>query len=57
MNLLTLIVVVFLVLLLIGGLPSWPHSQQMFGGSWGPSGIVAILLIIVVVYILMRGGL
>jgi hypothetical protein len=42
------ILLIFLVLLLIGALPSWPHSR-----NWGyyPSGglglIVAILLILV----------
>jgi len=44
------ILVVVLVLLLIGALPSWPHSR-----SWGyyPSGGLGLVLIILVVLLLM----
>lgn len=44
------ILVVVLVLLLIGALPSWPHSR-----SWGyyPSGGMGLVLIILVVLLLM----
>jgi hypothetical protein len=45
-----LILMVFLILLLIGAMPTWPHSRE-----WGyyPSGGVGLLLIIVVVLLLM----
>jgi Protein of unknown function (DUF3309) len=44
------ILAVVLVLLLIGALPSWPHSR-----SWGyyPSGGLGLVLIILVVLLLM----
>jgi hypothetical protein len=43
------VLIVILVLLLIGALPAWPYSV-----GWGPypSGIVAVLLIILVVLLL-----
>ena len=43
------ILLILLVLLLIGALPSWPHSK-----SWGyfPSGGLGIVLLIVVVLLL-----
>ena len=44
------ILLIILILLLIGALPSWPHSR-----SWGyyPSGGLGIVLVIVVVLLLM----
>lgn len=44
------ILLVILVLLLIGALPSWPHSA-----SWGyaPSGGLGLVLLVVVVLLLM----
>lgn len=41
-----LILVILLVVLLLGALPSWPYSRR-----WGysPSGLIAVLLIIVIV--------
>jgi membrane protein YdbS with pleckstrin-like domain len=43
------ILLVLLIVLLIGGIPVWPHSQ-----NWGyaPSGIVTVLLIILVILLL-----
>lgn len=40
------ILVVVLVLLLIGAIPSWPHSR-----SWGyaPSGLLGTILIVVLI--------
>jgi hypothetical protein len=45
-----LILLVLLVLLLIGMLPSWPHSR-----NWGyyPSGGLGAVLVIVMVLVLM----
>ena len=45
-----LILLIILVLVLVGALPSWPHSR-----SWGymPSGTVGLIVIIVVVMLLL----
>lgn len=40
------ILIVILILLLIGALPSWPHSSQW---GYGPSGILGTVLIIVLI--------
>jgi hypothetical protein len=44
------ILLILLVLLLIGALPSWPHSK-----SWGyyPSGGLGVVFLLVVVLLLM----
>jgi len=44
------IVIVVLVLLLIGALPSWPHSRD-----WGyyPSGGLSLIVVILVILLLM----
>jgi hypothetical protein len=44
------ILLIVLVLLLIGAIPTWPHSR-----SWGyyPSGGLGLILIIVLVLVLM----
>ena len=43
------ILLIVLILILVGALPSWPHSQ-----SWGyfPSGIVGILVVILLIMLL-----
>ena len=45
------ILLILLVLLLLGALPSWPHSR-----SWGyyPSGGLGLVLVIVLVLVLLR---
>ena len=45
-----LIVLIIVVLLVIGALPTWPHSA-----SWGyyPSGGVGLIVVVVVVLLLM----
>jgi Protein of unknown function (DUF3309) len=40
------ILVVILVLLLLGVVPAWPYSR---GWGYGPSGIVGILLVVLIV--------
>lgn len=47
---LSTILLIVLVLLLIGAIPSWPHSQ---GWGYGPSGILGVILVVVVVLALM----
>ncbi|HEX6733631.1 MAG TPA: DUF3309 family protein [Azonexus sp.] len=48
---LTTILLIVLVLLLIGALPSWPYSS-----SWGyaPSGILGTILIVLLILWLLR---
>jgi hypothetical protein len=45
-----LILLIILVLLLVGALPTWPHSSR-----WGyyPSGGIGIVLIIILILLLM----
>ena len=45
-----LIVLIIVILILVGVLPTWPHSR-----SWGrgPSGIVGVILLVVLVLFLM----
>ena len=44
------ILIILLILLLIGALPSWGYSR---GWGYGPSGLLGIVLIIVIVLLLM----
>jgi hypothetical protein len=44
------ILLIVLVLLLIGALPSWPHSRTW---GYGPSGGLGLVLVIVIVLLLM----
>ena len=46
-----LILLILLVLLLLGGLPTWRHSR-----NWGyrPSGILGVLLVVLVVLMLLQ---
>lgn len=43
------ILLIILILLLIGAIPSWPHSR---GWGYGPSGGLGLVVIIVVVLLL-----
>ena len=44
------ILLIVLIVLLIGAIPSWPHSRSW---GYGPSGGLGLVLIIVVVLLLM----
>jgi Protein of unknown function (DUF3309) len=44
------IVLIVLVLLLIGAIPTWPHSRSW---GYGPSGGLGLVLIIVLVLVLL----
>ena len=46
MSTLGIILLVILVLLLLGAIPSWPHSRSW---GYGPSGLFLVILIIVIV--------
>jgi hypothetical protein len=43
------ILIVVLILLLLGAVPTWPYST---GWGYGPSGVVSVLLIVVIVLLL-----
>jgi len=44
------ILLIVLILLLIGAIPSWPHSR---GWGYGPSGGIGLILLILLVLVLM----
>ena len=44
------ILLIVLILMLVGALPSWPHSKSW---GYGPSGGVGLILIILVVLLLL----
>lgn len=45
------VLIVILILLLLGALPTWPHSR-----SWGyaPSGGLGLIVVILIILVLMR---
>ena len=45
------ILLILLVLLLIGAIPSWPYSR---GWGYGPSGIFGVILLVILVLVLTR---
>jgi len=47
---LSLILLVFLILLLVGALPAWPYSR---GWGYYPSGVLTTVLVVVVVLALL----
>jgi hypothetical protein len=49
MSLATILLIV-LILMLIGAIPSWPHSRNW---GYGPSGGLGLVVIIVIVLLLM----
>lgn len=44
------ILLIVLILLLVGVIPSWPHSKSW---GYGPSGLLGVVLVIVIVLLLM----
>ncbi len=44
------ILLIVLVLLLIGAIPSWPHSR---GWGYAPSGGISLLLLILLILVLL----
>jgi hypothetical protein len=42
----TTILIIILILLLIGAIPSWRHSRSW---GYGPSGVLGIILVIVII--------
>ena len=46
-----LILLIILILLLIGAIPSWPYSR---GWGYGPSGGLGLLLLIIIILLLLK---
>ena len=44
------ILLIILILMLIGALPTWPHSS---GWGYGPSGALGTILLILIILILL----
>lgn len=44
------ILLIVLILMLIGAIPSWPHSRSW---GYGPSGGIGLIVVILVVLLLM----
>jgi hypothetical protein len=44
------ILLIVLILILVGVLPTWPHARSW---GYGPSGIVGVIVVIVVVLFLL----
>lgn len=44
------ILLIVLILMLIGVVPSWPHSK---GWGYGPSGALGLIVIVIVILLLM----
>jgi hypothetical protein len=44
------ILLIILILLLIGGIPAWPHSRNW---GYGPSGILGLLLVVLLVLLIL----
>jgi len=45
-----LILLIVLILILVGALPTWPHARSW---GYGPIGIVGVILVIVIVLFLL----
>ena len=45
------ILIIILVLMLVGALPTWPHSANW---GYGPSGGLGLILVIVLILVLLR---
>jgi len=44
------ILLIILVLLLVGALPTWPHSRSW---GYGPSGLLGVVLVVLVILLLL----
>ena len=45
-----MILLIILILLLVGAIPSWPHSR---GWGYGPSGGLGLVVLIIVILLVM----
>jgi hypothetical protein len=46
------ILLIILILLLVGALPTWPHARNW---GYGPSGLLTAVLVVLLVVMLMGG--
>jgi len=46
----TILLVVLLIFLLVGGLPTWGYSS---GWGYGPSGLVGVILVVLLIFLLL----
>jgi Protein of unknown function (DUF3309) len=44
------ILIVILILILIGALPTWPYSRQW---GYGPGGILGVILVVLLILVLL----
>jgi Protein of unknown function (DUF3309) len=44
------ILLIILILLLIGAIPSWPHSRSW---GYGPSGLLGLVVVVLLILLLM----
>ena len=47
---LSTILIIILILILVGAFPSWPYSR---GWGYGPSGVVGLILVIMLILLLL----
>lgn len=47
---LSTVLIIVLILLLLGAIPTWPHSANW---GYGPSGLLGIVLIILIILMLL----
>lgn len=44
------LLLIIVILLLVGAIPSWPHSRSW---GYGPSGILGVVLLVLIILLLM----
>ena len=44
------VLIIVLILVLLGAVPAWPHSR---GWGYGPSGLVGLILVVILVLALL----
>lgn len=44
------ILLIILILMLVGVIPSWPHSRSW---GYGPSGVLGLIVVVLIVLLLM----
>jgi hypothetical protein len=46
-----LILLIILIVLLLGAVPTWPHARSW---GYGPSGLVGLLVVVLLVLLILR---
>jgi hypothetical protein len=46
----SLIVLILLIILLVGALPSWPYSRSW---GYGPSGLLGLVVVVLIILLLL----